>query len=458
MLRKNENSTIVANVTPPGRGGVGIVRISGPKASDIATAMLGALPQNRYATFTEFKNEDDHAIDQGIALFFKGPHSFTGEDVLELQGHGGPVVMDMILQTALHWGAVVAEPGEFSKRAFLNDKMDLSQAEAIADLINASSKQAAQCAVRSLSGVFSEKIKSLLKRLIALRMMVEAAIDFVEEEIDFLGESSLINDTLKLIDDLGVILKTTEQGALLQEGFSMVIAGPPNAGKSSLMNRFCGEHTAIVTDIAGTTRDLLREYIELDGLPIHIVDTAGLHESDNAVEIEGIRRALDETKKADLILFVLDSVQAFNDSNYIAAQLLKLNHNDAKDVLIVFNKTDLLETTQNIDTLSHADFDVIGVSVKKEQGMDALIQSIKQRAGYSTQNEGAFIARARHVAAIKNTREAIVRGVAVYQAQKASELLAEELKLAQESLSLITGEYRSDDLLGAIFSEFCIGK
>jgi tRNA modification GTPase len=364
----------------------------------------------------------------------------------------------MLLQCVIGHGAVLAEPGAFSKRAFLNDKLDLAQAEAIADLINASSKQAARCAVRSLSGVFSERIQTLLKQLIHLRMMVEAAIDFAEEEIDFLAESTVIEDSKALVAALSLILKEADQGRLLQEGLNVVIAGPPNAGKSSLMNRLCGEHAAIVTDIPGTTRDTLKEYIELDGLPLHIIDTAGLRESEDIVEQEGIRRAHSAAEKADLVLLMLDATMLTNNLNLIKQQKAELKNIDPDRILCVFNKMDLLSPAE-LEVLKSALPDKrVLISAKTEHGLDKLLDQIKKQAGFIAQTEGQFIARKRHITALNETAAAITRAITIYETQKAGELLAEELLIAQNALSQVTGEYRSDDLLGAIFSEFCVGK
>lgn len=431
--------TIAAVATPPGKGGVAIVRVSGPKALAIAQQLLGQTLAPRKAYFLPFKNADEVVIDEGVALYFKAPFSFTGEDILELQGHGGPVVIDRLLQATLKSGARLANPGEFSERAFLNNKIDLAQAEAIADLINASSEQAAQSAMRSLQGEFSKKIHVLLEKLIALRMMVEAAIDFPEEEIDFIAESTAVEDLKQLLKQLETIQQSTKQGVLLQEGLTVAIAGAPNAGKSSLLNLLSGKDSAIVTDIPGTTRDTLREYIQVDGLPIHIVDTAGIRQSDDQVEQEGIRRAKSAFNEADLILLIEDATKK--------TETIELPN---KPIIVIKNKMDLLKNKPE-------DSDAVYLSAKTGEGLNQLHDRLKSFAGFQA-NEGYFIARRRHLEALEQCQQSIKKGLAEIENTHAGELLAEELRQAQDSLSKITGAFTADDLLGEIFSSFCIGK
>lgn len=435
------NDTIAAIATPAGHGGVGIVRISGPHTLSIAQAVLGQQPEPRKASFSSFKNAEGGVLDQGVALFFKAPRSFTGEDVLELQGHGGPIVMDRLLQTVLQHGARLAKPGEFSERAFLNNKMDLAQAEAIADLINASSEQAAQSAMRSLQGEFSNQINILLEKLICLRMMVEAAIDFPEEEIDFIAESTIIEDLKTLLQQGETIKQAAQQGVLLQEGLTVVITGQTNAGKSSLLNLLCGRDSAIVTDIPGTTRDTLREYIQIDGLPLHIIDTAGIRESVDAVEQEGIRRAQKAMERADLILLVED-VKSKDRTPALPN----------KPTVVIKNKIDLLSEAPN-----EKDKGALYLSAKTGEGLDRLHDYLKRFAGFEA-GEGNFIARRRHLDALDRCCRSIRKGLNEAEKNKAAELLAEELTQAQTALSEITGEFTPDDLLGKIFSTFCIGK
>ena len=437
--------TIAAIATPSGKGGVGIVRITGPETLSIAQVILNQEPKPRVALFSLFKNRDGEVLDQGIALFFKAPHSFTGEDVLELQGHGGPVVMDQLLKAVLQQGARLANPGEFSQRAFLNNKLDLAQAEAIADLISASSKQAAQFAARSLQGDFSKQINSLLEKLIQLRVMVEAAIDFPEEEIDFIAESTIISDLNLLLKQIDAIKNSARQGVLLQEGLHVAIAGSPNVGKSSLLNRLSGRDSAIVTEIPGTTRDILHEYIQIDGLPIHIVDTAGIRSTEDMVEQEGIRRAQQAMSKADLILLVSD---ALNDHNKIALPV-------DKPVLFVKNKIDLLDEKSSLEVNEKKA--IIRMSVKTGDGFDLLRDYLKAFCGFE-EGEAAFIARRRHLDALERCYSFIQQGLFELQQHAAAELLAEALRQAQMVLSEITGEFTTDDLLGEIFSSFCIGK
>ena len=445
--------TIVAIATPAGRGGVGIIRVSGGRAASIARLLVGKLPAPRLATFSNFLDADGSAIDQGIAVFFPGPHSFTGEDVLELQGHGGPVVMDMLLNRVVQVGARIAGPGEFSQRAFLNDKIDLSQAEAIADLIDSGSQRAAKSAVNSLQGRFSEKIHELDERIIRLRIHVEAAIDFPEEEVDFLADE-LIHQALAEIEvAMAQTLAQTEQGAILREGVTLVFAGRPNAGKSSLMNYFSGRETSIVTSVAGTTRDVVKEDIHLDGVPLRLVDTAGLRDSVDLVEKEGIRRARQELGTADIILLLIDYSQHFEDWQAQAEALLaEVGHRDG--AIVVLNKVDKRE----LEFIPTFTVPVFGISVTMLQGLAELKAHIQQAIGFDAQVEGNFIARSRHLDALRRANLAVIAGRQQLQTRQAGELLAEELRIAHEALNEITGEFSSDDLLGQIFSSFCIGK
>jgi tRNA modification GTPase len=463
-----QQETITAIATAPGRGGVGIIRVSGPASASIAKKLLGFVPSPRQAKYCKFLAKDGVTIDEGIALFFKNPHSFTGEDVLELQGHGGPIVLDSLLKRILDCGACLAKPGEFSEQAFLNNKMDLIQAEAIADLINAESEQAARSAVRSLQGEFSQKVNGLVKQLIHLRMYVEAAIDFPEEEIDFLKDSHVVSDGEKVLAVLEDILKNVNQGVLLRDGISVVIVGPPNAGKSSLLNALSGRDSAIVTEIAGTTRDVLREQINIDGMPIHIIDTAGLRETSDVVEKEGVKRARQEVEKADVILCVLDS-SAVSDLEQALKTLIPERNN--VPLIVLLNKIDLVDDerlSRNFvarndggaisPKISHNDEGVIKVSIKNNTGLDALKENLKNIVGYQTATEGNFIARRRHLDCLEQAKTFVENGLEQITLHNAGELLAEDLRQAQESLSKITGEFTSDDLLGEIFSSFCIGK
>jgi tRNA modification GTPase len=441
--------TIVAPATPPGRGGVAIVRVSGPLVLTIAEKLLGKIPQTRYATYASFLDQQGEVIDQGIALLFLNPNSFTGEDVLELHGHGGPVVTDRLVKSIVTLGARLARPGEFSERAFLNNKIDLAQAEAIADLIDASSEQAARASMRSLQGEFSKQIHSLVEAVIRLRMYIEAAIDFVEEEIDFLGNEQVQIDLNNLILQLEKIQAAAFQGSLLRDGINVVIAGKPNVGKSSLLNSLSGKDSAIVTDIPGTTRDLLREHILLDGMPIHFIDTAGLRQSEDIVEQEGIRRARDEMLRADLILCVVD-IREHDENNLL--QDISIN----APVIVVRNKIDLTKEAPSLQ--QHEGKTFITISAKTGTGIDLLKNHIKNTVGYQTHSEGTFSARRRHLDALSRAKELLIHGQHQLQNFRAGELLAEDLRQAQLALNEITGEFTSDDLLGRIFSSFCIGK
>jgi tRNA modification GTPase len=453
--------TITAQATAPGRGGVGIIRVSGPKAKEVAHALVPCELTPRQAAYTSFIDSKKAVIDQGIALFFKGPNSFTGEDVLELQGHGGQVVMDMLINAVLATGcARLANPGEFSEQAFLNDKLDLAQAEAIADLIDASSQQAARSALRSLQGEFSTQIQTLSDQIIHLRMYVEAAIDFPEEEIDFLSDGKVSGDLSAIVQSLASVREQAKQGSLLREGMQVVIAGRPNAGKSSLLNALAGRESAIVTDIAGTTRDVLKEHIHIDGMPVHIIDTAGLRESPDKVEQIGIERAWQAISDADHVLFVVDSTAtSIIDPFEIWPEFMQRLPLGIP-VTVVRNKADLstLDVGQSTVTTQQGDISVINLSAKQGDGVDTLKSHLATTMGFDTTTEGQFIARRRHIDALDQANNHVTTGEQQLHDAMAGELLAEELRLAHQALCEITGEFTSDDLLGKIFSSFCIGK
>jgi len=447
----NSTETIAAIATPPGRGGIGIVRVSGPDAAAIALELTGHTPKARRAHLRTFRDEEGGTLDTGLVLYFQGPDSFTGEDVLELQGHGGAVVMDMLLKRVLELGARLARPGEFSERAFLNDKLDLAQAEAIADLIDSGSEQAARAALRSLSGEFSSRVEMLVEHLTVLRAYVEAAIDFPDEEVDFLTEGAVAGRLAAIRNDFEDLADAAKQGSLMREGLTVVIAGRPNAGKSSLLNRLAGHDAAIVTDIPGTTRDLLRERIDIDGLPLHLTDTAGLRESGDAVEQEGVRRAWNEMEKADRVLLVVDSSLGLSaDDQDILARLPR-----ALKATVIYNKIDLTAQRPAEDELDGVAS--VWLSARTGQGMELLRAHLKRVAGYQQTGEDGFSARRRHLDAMRRAREHLEEA-ARHVEMRAGELLAEELRLAQLCLNEITGEFTSDDLLGKIFSSFCIGK
>ncbi|MEH6625484.1 MAG: tRNA uridine-5-carboxymethylaminomethyl(34) synthesis GTPase MnmE [Motiliproteus sp.] len=451
-----DTDTIAALATPPGRGGVGIIRISGSKVTDIAKTLLGQIPEARHAYYGDFLDHLGAQIDQGIALYFPNPHSFTGEDVLELQAHGGPVVLDLLLQQVLVCGARLARPGEFSERAFLNDKLDLAQAEAIADLIDSSSEQAARSALRSLQGEFSRLIQDLVEALINLRIYVEAAIDFPEEEVDFLADGKVESDLEIIVQRLLDVQKQATQGAILREGMNVVIAGRPNAGKSSLLNALAGKESAIVTAIAGTTRDVLREHIHIDGMPLHIIDTAGLREGADVVEQIGIERAWDEIRNADRVLLMVDA-QTTDETSPEKIWPDFVSHLPHLDkITVIRNKVDLSE--EEISTDDQQDCHLICLAAKQQLGIDLLRNHLKSCMGYESTGEGGFMARRRHLDALNQAQQYLMAGKLQLTNFGAGELLAEDLRLAQRSLSEITGEFSSDDLLGKIFSSFCIGK
>ncbi|HAV5772191.1 TPA: tRNA uridine-5-carboxymethylaminomethyl(34) synthesis GTPase MnmE [Acinetobacter baumannii] len=450
----HSQTTIAAIATPPGRGGVGVIRLSGPKAYDIAQKLTQKnLPEARMAGFRKFYDAVGSIMDEGIVLCFPNPHSFTGEDVVELQGHGGPVIQNALLGRLFELGAIAAKAGEFSMRAFENGKMDLVQAEAIADLIDATSQAAARSAVRSLQGAFSTKINTVLEKLIHLRLHVEAAIDFPEEEIDFLADGKILALLEDVQQSVHAVQTSARQGQLLREGLQVVIAGKPNAGKSSLLNALAGVERAIVTDIAGTTRDVLHEKISLNGLPITLTDTAGLRETGDIVEKEGIRRAIKEIEQADLLLLVYDLNQG--DDPLKLAQEYFAEHIEPRRLMLIGNKCDL--TGQSAEISDYQGFRHITVSATQEMGVQGLVDAITAHAGFHPE-EDTFIARTRHLDAMKRTQLYLAEAREQLVVFNAGELVAESLRLAQNALGEITGDFSADDLLGKIFGSFCIGK
>ncbi|WP_152205817.1 tRNA uridine-5-carboxymethylaminomethyl(34) synthesis GTPase MnmE [Marinobacter changyiensis] len=450
--------TIAAIATAPGQAGVGIIRVSGPKAREMAKQLLGFEPKPRYAHYGPFHEQNGAVIDEGIGLFFPTPHSFTGEDVFELQGHGGTVILDMLLRMVCGLGARLARPGEFSERAFLNDKLDLTQAEAIADLIESSSEQAARCAVRSLQGAFSHRIDALVQAITHLRIYVEAAIDFPEEEIDFLADGKVAQDLDALLADLDQILSEAQQGTILRDGMSVVIAGRPNAGKSSLLNALAGREAAIVTAIEGTTRDVLREHIHIDGMPLHIIDTAGLRDSLDEVEQIGIARAWDEIRQADRILLMVDATTTDKTTPHEIWPDFIGQLPDSAPVTVIRNKVDLSGEPIGFTDTGNDLAPVIRLTAKSADGLEVLRDHLKQCMGFATTTEGGFLARRRHLDALEKARSALQQGQQQLQGYGAGELLAEDLRYAQDALGEITGAITPDDLLGKIFSSFCIGK
>lgn len=442
--------TIIAQATPPGQGGIGIIRLSGPRCLQISEKVtLKEKFPPRQALFTKFYDEKKDLLDEGIVLYFNSPNSFTGEDVIEFQMHGSPVIVDLLLKTCVSYGARLARPGEFSERAFLNGKIDLAQAEAIADLIESGTETAARMATRSLQGVFSEYIKDLVEQLIHLRMYVEAAIDFPEEEIDFLSDGKVQTDLQLISEKLDEIIDKAKQGSLIKDGMVLVLAGQPNAGKSSLMNALSENDLAIVTDVPGTTRDVLKERIQIDGMPLHLIDTAGIRHSENAIEIEGIKRAQQQLQKADHILWIYDAHEDPQHRSY-AENYLPENIG----VTFVRNKIDKLNETAEINEQENQ----VSISAKNGDGLQLLKNHLKQIMGYRGQEDGEFLARRRHLEALKSARKTLDKALVALQELKAGEFLAEELRFTQNALSEITGEFTPDDLLGKIFSSFCIGK
>ena len=446
----SHQSTIAAIATPPGRGGVGVIRVSGEAVPSIAAALLGRDLIPRHAHLVTFKSAIDEPIDQGLAIYFPAPNSFTGEDVLELHAHGSPVVLDMLLQRLLELGAQAARPGEFSERAFLNDKIDLAQAEAIADLIECSTESAARSAQRSLQGEFSRRVNHFVESLIQLRLYIEASIDFVDEDIEFLTVGHIDRQLEGLLDQLEILRASAHQGQLLRDGMTLVIAGRPNAGKSSLLNSLTGRDSAIVTSIAGTTRDTLKEFIQIDGLPLHVIDTAGLREHGaDEVELEGMRRARAEIAAADHVLLLIDDTEPDDNDSLLAEFPSHL------PLTRVHNKIDLSGHPTGCHRTDAGT--VIHLSLKTGEGLELLTRHLKQCAGYAGEGDGAFMARRRHLDAIDRALTAIRNAMHHFKAG-VLELLAEELRIAQHALAEITGEFTSDDLLGRIFADFCIGK
>ena len=452
MSAPTARDTIAAVATPPGIGGVGIVRISGPSVPEIARALLGRLPAARHASFSRFRSADGSTLDEGLALYFPAPHSFTGEHVLELHGHGGPVVLDLLLREVLTHGARPARPGEFSERAFLNGKLDLAQAEAVADLIESASAEAVRAALRSLDGAFSQRVRDITEQLIELRLHIEATLDFPEEGIDFLADKNLTSRAQQLAGQIDVLRAATRQGQLLHDGMTVVLAGPPNAGKSSLLNALAQRDSAIVSPIPGTTRDVLRERIQIDGLPLHVLDTAGLRESENAIESEGVRRAHEAMQRADRVLLVIDDCE--DEGSAVRALLMQLP--GRARVTLVRNKIDRSGRAPGA-VASATDMPEFAISAQNGNGLEALRKHLKECMGYQAAGEGTFSARRRHLDAIERARGHLDAALAQLAARRA-ELAAEELRQAHQALGEITGEFSSDDLLGRIFSSFCIGK
>lgn len=448
----SDPDTIVAAATAPGRGGIGIVRLSGPQAQNIAAAVLGTLPPARRAVFAAFRDAGQQTLDAGLALFFPGPHSYTGEDVVEFHGHGGPVILESLIARLVELGARRARAGEFTQRAFLNDKLDLAQAEAVADLIDAGSREAARAAMRSLQGEFSTMIQVLTGAVIELRTHVEAAIDFPEEEVDFLADKALAARLAAVRQHFEAVTRSAGQGRLLRDGMTVVLAGAPNAGKSSLLNRLAGYDAAIVTALPGTTRDVLRERIHVDGMPLHILDTAGLRAALDPVEEEGIRRAQAEMARADRVLFVIDGA---HDPSAEAYRELAATLPAAVPVTLLYNKSDVTDAST---VSAPSGVPRIDVSALTGQGLDTLRSHLKSCMGYHTLESGSVSARQRHLEALARARASVEAAAGILQETRAGELVAQELRVAQRALDEIGGEFTNEDLLGRIFSSFCIGK
>lgn len=446
--------TIAAVATPPGRGGIGVVRVSGKGMKSLALKVIGYVPEPRYASLSKFFDEDGQVIDQGIALFFPAPHSYTGEDVLELQGHGGPAVMNLLLSSCLSAGARMAQPGEFTLRAYLNNKLDLAQAESVADIIDASTGEAARCAMRSLQGEFSSAVHIVVQALIDLRISVEASLDFSEEEIDHAHHADISHRLKGVQAHLEHVLASARQGSILREGLWIALIGQPNVGKSSLLNLLAGEEAAIVTEIPGTTRDTIRRTIEIEGVPLHLLDTAGLRETDDAVEKMGIARTRSVLEKANFVLLVMDSQWGVTPADQAILDSLPAG----SPVIYVYNKIDLLDE-RSLAKVGKSGSGVY-VSAMTGAGIETLRQRLLEMAGWQPRSmgEGVFMARQRHLQALTTAREYLENAAELDRGAFQPELLAEELRLAQRALSSITGEFGSDDLLGEIFSRFCIGK
>ena len=446
MLPKSDN--IAAIATAPGRGGIGVVRVSGQNISSIAAGIIGQLPQPRKASYASFLSDSSEVIDQGIVLYFPGPHSYTGEDVLELQGHGGPAILQLVLQRCLQLGARLALPGEFTQRAFLNDKLDLAQAESVADLIEATTAQAAKSAMRSLMGDFSKVIHQLVSQLIDLRMLVEAMLDFPEEELDLPDYSRRDSKLAAIRTELLRTLSLAQQGSLLREGAHIALIGQPNVGKSSLLNSLSGEDVALVSDVAGTTRDVIRQTIQLNGVPLHIIDTAGLRESSDTVELMGIAKTRSTIHKADVILLMLDAKVGLTEEDKMILSELP----PATPRINVYNKIDLTSESPRLELRDNETY--IFLSAKTGLGIDFLKEKLLSLIGWH-QEAGVFMARERHLNALQSAQAHLNNALLVGDR---AEFFAEELRLAQEDLNTITGEFSADDLLGEIFSRFCIGK
>lgn len=444
-----DGDTIAAIATAPGRSGIGVVRVSGRSLADLVCGLIGKPLPPRRAVLANFLDARGEVLDQGIALYFPGPRSYTGEDVLELQGHGGPVVLQLVLRRCLELGARIAEPGEFTRRAFLNDKLDLAQAESVADLIDAATSEAARSAMRSLQGAFSERIEELGRRLIELRTLVEATLDFPDEEIEFLERADAQGRLESVREQLAQVLAASEQGSLLREGLYVVLAGQPNVGKSSLLNALAGEELAIVTEIPGTTRDAIRQSINVEGIPVHVIDTAGLRESHDPVEKLGIARTWAAIEKADMVLLVVDATRGEDAADRaILAQL------PARLACIrVMNKIDLLGRHEGIER--EGSRTTVWLSAKTGRGIELLRKALLERVGWTGSGEGLFLARERHIQALQRAQEHLRRAD---QHSGQLEFFAEELRLAHEALGSITGAFTTEDLLGEIFSRFCIGK